>query len=157
MNMECEAGGEGEGGAQQENRRELTMALDALGLKLRSDSAICAEYIQFRTLLDMPTTAEDVAKKMAESHYLHNYCDFQGGYRLAHNTIQFRRTVLREEIKQTNQEWLDLIRECVLATTRQKDFPARWPWLDGVEPKTWMQEYDMTDEIFRQRRKQCQR
>ena len=122
-----------------ENRRStLDAALQSVGLVYREDSELCKRYVE-----DAKGTPEDVALSMCRAHYLHNYCNFMLGRRIAHNTMR-----RRGNGRLPYRQWQALINRCVLATTDLKAFPERWPWLDGIGAEDWMGKHDLTPALL---------
>lgn len=84
----------------------LIQELRKMGLTLRSDSQLCKKYIEGE--LDM--TVEQVADRMAQVHYLFNYCD------------------MRNMLKQYGKEKsFDEIEAMIM---KDKEYPEKWPWTE---------------------------
>jgi hypothetical protein len=132
-------------GARAARKRHLEGLLSELGLSLRTDSELCNRYIQHG--LDTKRSGiydvRHVIQRMAESEYLHKYCNFSLGYEWARACLQYRNG---QRLPKT--EWKRLINRCVLATTISGRFPPVWPWMEGISPEAWRLTNDRSPEFY---------
>lgn len=119
---------------------ELQVALSELGLTLREDSTLCRNYIEYGDKADI-SNVDLIAHRMAETRYLHEYCNFNLGYNLARGVIRYLNGPMPPP------QWQETIRQCVLLTSNAGEFPPSWPWLQGLSPQEWRQEFDKTTRI----------
>ena len=118
----------------------LRLALHKRSIAWRNDSLLCRNFVtNNRPSYDLETTV----RKMEQARYLHEYCNFELGREIAANTAGEN----RDEYE--HQEWLDLVKRCVLATTRYKSFPIVWPWVLGISPDRWKKQHDISSQIFK--------
>lgn len=124
--------------ARERREQELKIELDLLGCEIRNDSKLCKLFIDGfpKHPRDRAKwTAKEVAKRMAQMKYLHEYC-----------------RAFREEIQEWRDEINELHNENVWGVTHREityevtgfyrfgdavrdltdswtDFPEQWPWL----------------------------
>ena len=131
--------------AREERKEELVALLRKNGLEWRDDSSLCRLYMLLggSTLFNDP---KQIAHKMAEARYLHNYCNFELGRRIAMNTRDAREA--QGGKKYNRQQFLNLLRRCVLLTTSLDRFPWKWPWLNDTPPDVWMSRFDVSKALL---------
>lgn len=134
---------------QVKRKEELKLKLVNSGLTLRDDSDMCWDYIYYGAKAKQ-INVDYIVLMMARAQYLHQYCNFKLGYKLAQNTAKNNAS---EGKKSLNYNcWLDLVNRCVLATTRMKKFPDRWPWLEGISKEEWKARHDISSYIVGNRK-----
>jgi hypothetical protein len=94
------------------------------------------------------TNENDIGNEMAQAEYLHKYCNFILGKKIAKNTLRRMKKEKGKHFILPRNEWLKLINDCVLSTTKSKMFPDKWPWLYNVTPKQYKLQNDATRQIF---------
>jgi len=124
---------------QKSRKVELATLLNDQNIDIRNDSDLCWDYIFHADRARIPDP-ERIVRMMQKAKYLHEYCNFQLGYELAQNET-------RETGKLHKENWLALLRKCVLATTKLKGYPETWPWITGISGDDWKREYDVSLEI----------
>lgn len=106
----------------QDRLNRLREHLWRRGLPLRPDSRFCQKYLQTGT-----PPINVVTQRVAEALYLHEYCDYERGTRLA-LTLQAQRPDV--------PMWR-LIQAGTLAHTTYGSFPPVWPWEAQITPYHW--------------------
>ena len=107
-------------GARTADRRaELAAALKAQGLKIRSDSWLCDQYLKHGPTAQWPLQA--VVRRMGEMRYLHEHTNY--------GTVLRR---VRNQYKEYGERWdaqetADEAEQRVLRGAG--GYPAVWPWL----------------------------
>jgi hypothetical protein len=122
----------------QQRASTLVAALSDQGVVIPSDSELCREYILYGEQAKVPIL-HIVVKKMCESKYLHEYCNFDLGYSMAKGIITFH---IGNAVAQ--KKWMEMVRKCVLLTTGSTKFPRTWPWLQNVSARAWKAKHDRT-------------
>ena len=101
-----------------QRRTTLLQELHALGLELRSDSALCALYIKGTS--QKPAT--EVAKIMAKMRYVHNHVSNYHG--LIENEV--------EELAYANRGFFPgIYQEATENVQATIQYPEKWPWLES--------------------------
>jgi hypothetical protein len=128
---------------EQIGRKDLLESLlKEKKLYLRNDSDISWDYVLYGSQAQI-SDPYVITQRMCEAHYLHNYCNFYLGRRIAYNTNKDRGQVL------PYQKWQELINRSTLLTTDLKKFPDVWPWLKGLSPDEWKKKHDLTKKLVR--------
>jgi hypothetical protein len=98
---------------RQTRRKELKTALQNYGLKLRSDSRLCENYIY-----EGDHDIDDVVERMCQMKYLFEYCNI--------------RAKIKELKKKSyyipNNELFERAEEDILIS-QGGEYPEQWPWL----------------------------
>jgi hypothetical protein len=123
---------------QQERYCLLTNKLEESQLIVRYDSDLFWDYV-FHGKEARFLSIDIITLKLQKAKYLHEYCNFKLGYEIAKNTLG-NQTIPKED-------WLALLRKCVLTTTKLRVYPEYWPWETGITPEVWKNTNDRTYEI----------
>lgn len=105
--------------------KELTQALAKIGLVIRDDSYLCKQYIEGKVNSNFPSL-DSVVTRMAQMHYLYEYCNFEKYKRLAYEDIRqqgFLGYIYPGEISDTAES---------MALKKYGKYPETWPWLTNV-------------------------
>jgi hypothetical protein len=126
--------------ARKIREQTLRLVLHQRSMQWREDSLLCRNFVtNNKPSFDLETTV----RKMEQARFLHEYCNFEIGRQIAINTAGKNRD------QYNHQMWLDLVKRCVLATTRYKSFPIVWPWALGISPNQWKKCHDISSHILR--------
>lgn len=125
----------------QERHQQLLTELQKHQLDIPPDSKLAWEYIMWGDQAGT-TNVQEICTKLAIAKYLHEYANFNLGYQFAIATIRYRGQKFPKE------EWVQIINRCVLLTTKTRQFPNPWPWVDGITPDEWKKENDVSAELF---------
>ncbi len=131
---------------QQKRYQVLCQALEEENLAFRPDSDLSWDFIFHDQRARVPDL-QSIILKMKKAKYLHEYCNFELGYNIAKNTVDLRSGLLPRE------DWLALVRKCVLMTTTSRRYPKTWPWDEGISAEDWKIDNDLTAEIVKKKRK----
>jgi hypothetical protein len=118
----------------------LSNALERVGVILRDDSIVCADFIDKGFDADVGNLA-DVIRLMCEAKYLHEYCNYALGYQMALGVLKYNGS------RYPQKQWFEVVRRCVLLTCGDGRFPSRWPWQSGITPQAWHDLFDRTQSI----------
>ena len=121
-------------------KREMFHMLQFFGVEYRPDSTLCNDWVK-RGKGGKNRNLEELIHRMCEAKYLHNYCNFPLGYRFAQASRQHRGHNFPQ------QEWFQVIKQCVLSTTKTGVFPTTWPWLSHIYPYEWKCYNDNTEAL----------
>lgn len=105
-------------------------------ISIRDDSNLCWDYIFHG---NNALTPSEIVLKMKKAKYLHEYCNFDLGFQIAKNT---KIGILNKD------DWLALVRRCVLLTTDIKRYPQTWPWELRISPEKWKKLHDVSYSIY---------
>ncbi len=109
---------------------ELSAALAQQGLKLRSDSWLCDQYLKHGPTHEWPLSA--VVRRMGEMKYLHEYTDYRS-----------KLEAVRDNYRMMHERWspgeTEAIAEEEALEVGTGDYPDVWPWLE-VRMKAMMNE-----------------
>ena len=123
-------------------RTELHTLLNNAGIaSIPKNSVLCSDYIQLGKNARV-TDVQAIVKKMCESKYLHEYCNFDLGYHMAKGVITYRGAAIPRD------QWRELVNKCVLLTTGPTRFPPQWPWLSNITPNAWKKDNDRTSSLL---------
>jgi hypothetical protein len=128
-------------GEQQNRYKQLEKSLEDELINFRKDSDLCWDFV-FHGDRARVTHIPTIVIKMKKAKYLHEYCNFELGYKIARNTAGSKYNKLPKE------EWLTLLRRSVLLTTLQRGYPQIWPWEKDITPANWKIENDRTQEVM---------
>jgi hypothetical protein len=130
----------------------LSRKLTENGLVLRKDSDLCWDYILYGDEASV-SSVKQIVLHMATARYLHEYCNFQAGYDIAQRTSVQNARMGKDPLRY--QEWLNLVNNSVLTTSKTCMFPRIWPWLNNTSPAMWnvmslgeQMEYGINDQNF---------
>jgi hypothetical protein len=116
---------------------ELNMELMKNNIRFRNDSDLCWDYVFHASRARVPKPA-DIVLKLQKSKYLHEFCNFPLG-------LEFANQVKEKLGRLQKDNWLRLLRKCVLATTDLKGYPKVWPWELDISVATWKSQHDRTE------------
>lgn len=104
-----------------DRRTELSAALAAQGLKLRSDSWLCEQYLKHGPTAEWPLAA--VVRRMAQMKYLHEHTDYRNILR-----------DIRNDIRECGERWdaVETAEDAEQQALPRGGYPAVWPWLAGA-------------------------
>jgi hypothetical protein len=122
-------------------RHVLMRELSKYGLHLRSDSQLCNEYIEYGEDAQY-NDVNTIVSKMCEAHFFHFYCNHEVGHLIAVNTKRHRKS--RHRRRYSGQQFLRLLRRCILLTTRYNRLPDIWPWTVDISPQEWRHHHDIS-------------
>ena len=103
-----------------DRRSELSAALAAQGLKLRSDSWLCEQYLKHGPTAEWPLAA--VVRRMAQMKYLHEHTNYRDILR-----------AIRNDIRECGERWdaVETAEDAEQQALPPGGYPAVWPWLAG--------------------------